>query len=402
MSTVRSSSPGCGSPRSAVIGMVRPPTASRSSSTSGKCSRSSTKMRARKPWVWWTCGAPRRSAANASSASAPGRAAGRARRSVTSWPARPRASASDSPPTPPPTITTRRLRLALWQRALPATVGMVTGVANHRRPRPGWAGIPAEDRRADRRVRLLDAAFELLGTEGWSATTVRAVCQAAQLNPRYFYESFDGPRRACSSPSTTARSRSWRRSSSARPTRPAPEPGQPGAGGPRAHRRLRRDDPRRGRVLYVEALGNEALNRRRIEAGHAARRPARARRRGALRPPARGRAHRPHRRRVPRRRVRRAAAGLARRPHRRPEAQLVDDASALFLAIGEAADRIATSRAYPPVPGLASGRGPWPTCSLARAVPVRQRRTLACTTSSSGRAGDPGRSRVRDGSIRRR
>ena len=28
-----------------------------------------------------------------------------------------------------------------------------------------------------------------------------------------------------------------------------------------------------------------------------------------------------------------------------PKAQLVDDASALFLAIGEAADRIATSRA---------------------------------------------------------
>ena len=27
-------------------------------------------IRARKPWVWWTCGAPRRSASNASSASA--------------------------------------------------------------------------------------------------------------------------------------------------------------------------------------------------------------------------------------------------------------------------------------------------------------------------------------------
>jgi AcrR family transcriptional regulator len=37
----------------------------------------------------------------------------------------------------------------------------------------------------------MDAAFQLLGTEGWSGTSVRAVCQGARLNPRYFYESFD-------------------------------------------------------------------------------------------------------------------------------------------------------------------------------------------------------------------
>ena len=47
-------------------------------------------------------------------------------------------------------------------------------------------------RRAERRELLVDAAFELLGTDGWNGTTVRGVCQAAHLNPRYFYESFDG------------------------------------------------------------------------------------------------------------------------------------------------------------------------------------------------------------------
>lgn len=57
--------------------------------------------------------------------------------------------------------------------------------------RSRWAGVPAEDRRATRRDLLIDAAFDLLGTEGWSGTTVRAVCQAARLNPRYFYESFE-------------------------------------------------------------------------------------------------------------------------------------------------------------------------------------------------------------------
>ncbi len=58
-STARSSSPGSGSPRLAVVGIVMPPAASRASSTSGKRSRSTTTRRARKPWVWWTCGAPR-------------------------------------------------------------------------------------------------------------------------------------------------------------------------------------------------------------------------------------------------------------------------------------------------------------------------------------------------------
>src|SRR5262245_45333483 len=59
------------------------------------------------------------------------------------------------------------------------------------RRRPSrWAGVAPEDRRAQRRELLMATTFELLGTEGWSATTVRGVCQAARLNPRYFYESF--------------------------------------------------------------------------------------------------------------------------------------------------------------------------------------------------------------------
>ena len=60
-----------------------------------------------------------------------------------------------------------------------------------RRTPTRWAGLAPDDRRAERRTLLLDAAFELLGTEGWGGTTVRAVCQEARLNPRYFYESFE-------------------------------------------------------------------------------------------------------------------------------------------------------------------------------------------------------------------
>lgn len=53
-----------------------------------------------------------------------------------------------------------------------------------------YGGVTADRRRADRRAALLEAALDLLGTEGLRATSLRAVCARAGLNPRYFYESF--------------------------------------------------------------------------------------------------------------------------------------------------------------------------------------------------------------------
>ncbi|MHA7665893.1 TetR/AcrR family transcriptional regulator [Mycolicibacterium sp. HS_4_1] len=55
-----------------------------------------------------------------------------------------------------------------------------------------WAGVPLDDRRAERRGLLVDAAFELFGSGGETALSVRSVCRACGLNTRYFYESFDG------------------------------------------------------------------------------------------------------------------------------------------------------------------------------------------------------------------
>ncbi|NKZ03475.1 TetR/AcrR family transcriptional regulator [Actinomadura latina] len=57
------------------------------------------------------------------------------------------------------------------------------------RARP-YRGVPADQRRARRRAALLAAGLELLGTQGWAATTVRKVCAEAGLNDRYFYENF--------------------------------------------------------------------------------------------------------------------------------------------------------------------------------------------------------------------
>ncbi len=55
-----------------------------------------------------------------------------------------------------------------------------------------YGGRTSEERRAERRTRLLDAARKLFGTRGYAATTIEAICAASRLNPRYFYEEFDG------------------------------------------------------------------------------------------------------------------------------------------------------------------------------------------------------------------
>jgi AcrR family transcriptional regulator len=207
-----------------------------------------------------------------------------------------------------------------------------------------WVGVSPADRRVERRTLLLDAAFDLLGTEGWQGTTVRAVCQAARLNPRYFYESFEDLDalvvavydRLVAQLSVEVRT------------------AVDAAGAdPRDHTRAAigriigfvDEDRRRARVLYVEALGNEALNRRRIETGH------------ALVAAVEQYTVERHGRPAPGEQIGRIGAAvlvggtselivawLDGRIDVGRE-QLVDDATALFLALGEAAAGIAAGRA---------------------------------------------------------
>jgi AcrR family transcriptional regulator len=209
--------------------------------------------------------------------------------------------------------------------------------------RSRWAGIPAEDRRAARRVRLLDVTFDLLGTDGWSATTVRGVCQSAQLNPRYFYESFDD----LDALFVAVYDRVVEQLSEAMTAAvegAGPDPEAQTRAAIAATVRFVDEDRRRGRVLYVEALGNEALNRRRQEAGFALIDviDRDARRHGGL---------------APGESIGRIGAAilvggfsellaswLGGRIDVSPE-QLVDDTTALFLAVGHTAASIAMERA---------------------------------------------------------
>ncbi len=59
-----------------------------------------------------------------------------------------------------------------------------------RKGRP-YGGVASEARAADRRDALIGAATQVFGTVGFRKATVRAVCQQAKLNDRYFYAAFE-------------------------------------------------------------------------------------------------------------------------------------------------------------------------------------------------------------------
>jgi AcrR family transcriptional regulator len=128
-----------------------------------------------------------------------------------------------------------------------------------------YAGVEAPDRIATRRARLLDAALDLLGANGWQAATVREICARARLTPRYFYESFpdrDALLLELFDQIAQEGAAAVLEAVAAAPEDDARASARAAIG---AFVSLLTDDPRKARVLFVEAMGSEALTRRRFE-----------------------------------------------------------------------------------------------------------------------------------------
>jgi AcrR family transcriptional regulator len=125
-----------------------------------------------------------------------------------------------------------------------------------------WAGIPAARRKDDRHQMLLGAAYRLFGDGGEAALTVRAVCRAADLHTRYFYENFadvDELLAAVYDQQATTLADTLADALDKAGTDPAART----RAGIRSVLEFISDDPRRGRVLFAEARGNEILAARR-------------------------------------------------------------------------------------------------------------------------------------------
>jgi AcrR family transcriptional regulator len=146
-------------------------------------------------------------------------------------------------------------------------------VCQHRRiagvVRP-YRGVSAEERRAGRRAKLIEAGLDLLGTRGLPGTTMTAVCAHAGLTERYFYESFrdrDELLLAVFDACTLEMDEAMFRALDAAPP-DLMERCRAAAG---AMIGVLTDDPRKAR-LYTEAIGLDVLKERRSQgiAAHAA------------------------------------------------------------------------------------------------------------------------------------
>jgi AcrR family transcriptional regulator len=136
---------------------------------------------------------------------------------------------------------------------------------DHRRRERTVKGVSPDARRAGRRERLLNAALELTGTGGWSATTMRGVCTQAGLTQRYFYESFTDPQALALALYDDVAAEAERTLldalSAAEPDEPSRTHAAVGA-----FVKLVIDDPRKGRVLLMDSPENTELRDRRRRA----------------------------------------------------------------------------------------------------------------------------------------
>ena len=128
-----------------------------------------------------------------------------------------------------------------------------------------YRGVSADQRRADRRARLVAAGIEVIGSDGWQHTTVRAVCARAGLTERYFYESF-ADREAllvAAFDAVTAEAAQAVLAAVAAAPEEAEARARAAIG---AFVDLVAADPNRARVVLVEATGSDAIDARRREA----------------------------------------------------------------------------------------------------------------------------------------
>jgi AcrR family transcriptional regulator len=123
---------------------------------------------------------------------------------------------------------------------------------DHKPPVRPYRGVSAEQRVAERRERLLEAALEEFGTQGVLATGVKDVCRTAGLTDRYFYESFRDSGELFVAVFDRATGHLFEVVAAALSAAP-PTPEAQARAVIEAYVRALADDPRLARVVFVEA-----------------------------------------------------------------------------------------------------------------------------------------------------
>lgn len=117
-----------------------------------------------------------------------------------------------------------------------------------------YRGMSPDERRADRRRRLLDAGLGQFGTSGYARTTIEGLCAGAGVAPRHFYDEFGG--REALLVAVFDEIVEWGRDAVAMALDAAPDdPVVRVRAGVGALLHALLDDPRRARVACVEIVG---------------------------------------------------------------------------------------------------------------------------------------------------
>ena len=117
-----------------------------------------------------------------------------------------------------------------------------------------YGGVSSEERRIERRQRLIDAALEVFGTRGLGQATMRDICTKARLTDRYFYESFANVQEAFEAVYTHLRGLLLVRLRVAMAS-VKPEASAVTEAGLRTFFEFVKEDPRCARIMLIDVLG---------------------------------------------------------------------------------------------------------------------------------------------------
>ena len=137
---------------------------------------------------------------------------------------------------------------------------MTASVATSKR---NFRGVSPEDRKAERRKRLIEAGLQAFGLHGFHAVGVRDICGVAKLTERYFYESF-GNREALFVAVYTEAAQRIRSAIAEAHAAARPEATAFARAGLEATLRTFRDDPRIARILLLESLAVGSVGEARL------------------------------------------------------------------------------------------------------------------------------------------
>lgn len=132
-----------------------------------------------------------------------------------------------------------------------------------------FKGLSLTERKHARREKLIEAGIETYGTQGFFSVTVKDVCNEAKLTERYFYESFKKSEDLFQTIFLKL-IETLQQNVMQSVMQAAPDPAKMIDAGLGALLRTLKDDPRLGRIIYIDAMLVQELHNQYDSRNHAA------------------------------------------------------------------------------------------------------------------------------------